>query len=156
VRAIYAHHVLHGVASFEEVPPSIEELAARRESVLKLSLPYLVAELGGAVVGYCYAGGYRARPAYRYTVEDSVYVAEACRGRGIGTLLLGTLLDRCERGRWRQMVAVISDLSGGSVALHRRFGFESVGTLTAVGYKFGGWLDTLLMQRPLAGAGPDA
>ena len=153
VQAIYAYHVLQGLATFEEIPPSVEELLIRRAVVLARGLPYLVAERGGEVVGYCYATAYRARPAYRFTLEDSVYVGEALGGQGIGTALLAELVRRCEAGHWRQMVAVIGDsANAASIALHRRIGFRRVGTLRAVGFKLGRWVDTVLMQRPL-GAG---
>ena len=152
VQAIYAHHVLHGVATFEEIPPSLADLLGRRASVLALGLPYLVAELNGRVVGYSYAGSYRARPAYRYSVEDSVYVAQGLGGHGIGRALLAALVERCESGPWRQMLAVIGDSgNAGSIALHASLGFQQVGTLTSVGFKLGRWVDTVLMQRPLAG-----
>jgi phosphinothricin acetyltransferase len=150
VQAIYAHHVLHGLATFEEVPPAVEELLARRASVLGAGLPYLAAELGGRIVGYSYATSYRPRPAYRYAVEDSVYVADGLGGRGIGGALLAALIARCEAGPWRQMLAVIGNSgNAGSIALHRRAGFRPVGTLTSVGFKLGRWVDTVLMQRPL-------
>ena len=150
VQPIYARHVLQGLASFEEVPPSLEELVARRHGVLAQGLPYLVAEMEGRVVGYSYATAYRPRPAYRYTVEDSVYVAPDMGGRGIGRLLLEELIARCEAGPWRQMLAVIGNSgNAGSIALHRRLGFSEVGVLTSVGFKFGRWVDTVLMQRPL-------
>jgi L-amino acid N-acyltransferase YncA len=157
VQLIYARHVLRGVASFEEVPPSGPELARRRDQVLARGLPYLVAEAGGVVVGYSYAAPYRHRSAYRHTVEDSVYVAHGWERRGIGRALLAALIARCELGPWRQMLAVIG---GGrdqpSVPLHAGFGFERVGTLRAVGFKFGRWVDTVLMQRALGpeGAAP--
>ena len=154
IQAIYARQVLRGTASFEERPPSTEELRARRRAVLELGLPYLAAELEGRVVGYSYATGYRPRPAYRHTVEDSVYVAEGLRGRGVGRALLAALIARCEPGPWRQMVAVIGDSGNrGSIALHARLGFRRVGTLKAVGFKHGRALDTVLMQRAL-GPGP--
>ncbi|MFC7399865.1 GNAT family N-acetyltransferase [Chelatococcus sp. GCM10030263] len=150
IQAIYAHHVLHGLATFEEVPPSVEEMVARRTAVLERGLPYLAAEVDGAVVGYSYATAYRPRPAYRHTIEDSVYVAEGLGGRGIGRALLSALIDRCETGPWRQMLAVIGNSGNeGSIALHRRLGFQPVGTLTSVGFKLGQWVDTVLMQRPL-------
>jgi phosphinothricin acetyltransferase len=153
VQQIYAHHVLHGRASFEEVPPSVEELLARRASVLKLGLPYLVAEMDGRVVGYSYAASYRPRPSYRHTIEDSVYVRHGLAGQGVGRALLGTLIRRCERGPWRQMLAVIGDsANAGSIGLHAALGFAVVGKLEAVGFKLGGWVDSVLMQRPL-GAG---
>jgi L-amino acid N-acyltransferase YncA len=150
VQAIYSHHVLHGLASFEETPPGVDEMLARREAVLQLGLPYLVAERDGGVVGYSYATAYRPRPAYRFTVEDSVYVAEGLAGRGIGSALLGELIARCEAGPWRQMLAVIGDSGNtASLGLHRRHGFAPAGTLRSVGFKFGRWVDTVLMQRQL-------
>lgn len=150
VTAIYAKHVLHGLASFEEVPPPLDEMKSRRAGVLKLHLPYLVAELDNHVAGYAYATFYRARPAYRYTVEDSVYVADGLHGRGIGTALLAELIARCEQGPWRQMLAVIGDSDNApSIALHRRLGFTSCGTLAAVGFKHGRWVDSVFMQRAL-------
>lgn len=156
IQAIYAHHVLHGRATFEESPPSVAELRTRRAAVLALGLPYLVAARNGSVVGYCYATAYRPRAAYRHTIEDSVYIAPDRRGQGIGAALLGGLIARCEAGPWRQMLAVIGDSgNAASIALHRRFGFELVGTLTSVGFKLGAWTDTVLMQRQL-GAGDGA
>jgi L-amino acid N-acyltransferase YncA len=153
VTDIYAQHVLHGLASFEEVPPPLDEMKSRRAGVLKLGLPYLVAELDDRVVGYSYATFYRTRPAYRYTIEDSVYVADGMHGRGIGTALLAELIARCERGPWRQMLAVIGDSgNAGSIALHRRLGFTPVGHLRSVGFKLGRWVDSVFMQRSL-GAG---
>lgn len=153
VTNIYGQHVLHGLASFEEAPPPLDEMQSRRAGVLKLGLPYLVAQLDGRIVGYSYATFYRTRPAYRYTVEDSVYVADGLHGRGIGTALLGELIARCERGPWRQMLAVIGDSGNtGSIALHRRLGFKPAGTLVSVGFKLGRWVDSVFMQRAL-GAG---
>ncbi|HET6522565.1 MAG TPA: GNAT family N-acetyltransferase [Geminicoccaceae bacterium] len=150
VRRIYAHHVLHGLATFEEEPPSVEELRRRRADVLGRGLPYLVAEVDGAVVGYGYATPWRPRPAYRHTVENSVYVEAGREGRGIGRALLSALIARCEAGPWRQMVAVIGDSGNApSIGLHRSLGFEHVGTLRRVGFKFGRWVDTVLMQREL-------
>jgi L-amino acid N-acyltransferase YncA len=150
IAAIYAHHVRSGLASFEEVAPTVGELRERRAAVLDSHLPYLVAELDGEVVGYAYASGYRSRSAYRYTIEDSVYIADRLRGRGVGGALLAALLERCETGPWRQMLAVIGDSGNtASIALHRRYGFELVGTFTAVGFKLGRWVDTVLMQRAL-------
>ena len=154
VQAIYAEQVLHGLASFEEVPPSAEELAKRRAAVITLGLPYLAAELDGRLVGYSYATLYRSRPAYRHTIEDSVYVAEGLRGRRVGQALLGALIQRCEAGPWRQMIAVIGNsANAGSIELHRSLGFRPVGTLRDVGFKLGRWVDTVLMQRQL---GPGA
>lgn len=153
IQAIYAHHVLHGLATFEETPPPVEEMLSRRAAVLAAGLPYLAAELDGRVAGYAYATAYRPRPAYRFSIEDSVYVAEGLAGKGIGSALLGALITRCERGPWRQMLAVIGNSGNeGSIALHRRMGFAHAGTFTSVGFKLGRWVDTVLMQRPL-GAG---
>jgi phosphinothricin acetyltransferase len=150
ITAIYRHHVLHGVASFEETPPEPEELARRRAEILTLGLPYLVAERSQRVLGYCYASRYRSRSAYRFTVEDSIYIDPASIGRGIGRALLSALIERCSELRYRQMVAVI----GGndqwpSIRLHEALGFTRTGLLPAVGFKFGGWVDTILMQRAL-------
>jgi L-amino acid N-acyltransferase YncA len=156
VQAIYRHYVLHSVATFEEVPPTAEEMLLRRASVLANGLPYLVAEIEGRVVGYCYATTHRARPAYRYTIEDSVYLAEGMGGMGVGSALLQALITRCEAGPWRQMVAVVGDsANAASIGLHRRLGFTTVGNLQSVGFKHGRWVDTVLMQRAL-GAGDTA
>jgi len=154
VQEIYAHHVLHGLASFEEEAPSVAEMIDRREGVLKLGLPYLVAELDGRIVGYSYASLYRPRPAYRHTIEDSVYVRDGFAGNGIGRELLAELIKRCESGRWRQMLAVIGDsANAGSIGLHGSQGFRQIGKLDAVGFKFGRWVDSILMQRPLGKGG---
>lgn len=150
VQRIYEHHVLKGLATFEEVPPTVEDMLARRAAVLKSGLPFLVAEVDGTVAGYAYAASYRPRPAYRHTIEDSVYVADALGGRGIGGALLRALIARCDAGPWRQMLAVIGNSgNAGSLALHCRMGFRPVGTLTSVGFKLGQWVDTVLMQRAL-------
>ncbi len=150
IQRIYEPEVLSGLASFEEVPPTVEEIAARRAGVLALGLPYLVAEREGVVLGYAYAGTYRTRPAYRWTVENSVYVARSAQGQGVGRALLAELIARCEAGPWRQMIAVIGDsANAGSIALHRSLGFRDAGVLRSVGYKLGRWVDTALMQRPL-------
>ena len=150
IQTIYAHQVLHGLATFEEVPPTVDELLSRRESVLNLGLPYLTAELNGRVVGFSYATAYRPRPAYRNTIEDSVYVAKGMQGRGVGRALLTALISRCEMGPWRQMIAVIGNGgNAGSISLHERLGFRTVGTLDAAGFKLGRWVDTILMQRLL-------
>lgn len=150
IRDIYAHHVLHGFGSFEEVPPSVEEMAVRRLAILERGMPYLVAEADGRVLGYAYAGPYRPRPAYRHTVENSVYVAPEAVRHGVGRALLGTLLDICTAGPWRQMIAVIGDRGNtGSVALHAAFGFHEAGHLKAVGFKHGRWVDVVIMQRAL-------
>ncbi len=154
IAAIYAHHVRHGSASFEEIPPDEEEMRSRIREVVSSGRPYIVAEREGRLVGYAYAGMYRARSAYRFTLEHSVYVdANAARG-GIGSALMAALIDRCERGPWRQMIAVIGDsANAGSIALHRKFGFEHVGTFRNVGFKHGRWLDTVLMQKTLGAGG---
>lgn len=150
VREIYAHYVLHSLATFEETPPTLEEMLTRRRASIELGLPYLVAERAGEAVGFAYAAAYRPRPAYRFTIEDSVYVAEGQQGLGIGSALLGQSITACERGPWRQMLAVVGDSANvGSIALHRRFGFELTGTLRAVGFKFGRWVDTPILQRAL-------
>jgi L-amino acid N-acyltransferase YncA len=151
IQAIYAHHVLHGLASFEEEPPTVEEVGARRANVLRLGLPYLTGELEGEVVGYSYAGTYRPRPAYRFTVENSVYVRDGLAGRGVGKALLFELIARCEAGPWQQMLAVIGNRENrASIALHRSCGFRTIGILEAVGHKHDRWVDTVLMQRALA------
>ena len=153
VRGIYAHYVLRSLATFEETPPTLDEMLLRRRASVDLGLPYLVAEAGEEILGFAYAAAYRSRPAYRFTVEDSVYVADGLRGRGIGSALLGELVARCEAGPWRQMLAVVGDSgNSGSIALHRRFGFELAGTLRSVGFKHGRWVDTPILQRGL-GAG---
>ncbi|MBJ9965342.1 N-acetyltransferase family protein [Burkholderia seminalis] len=152
IHAIYAHHVHHSVASFEETPPDVAELRVRRDAVLRQGLPYLVAECDGRVAGYAYATPYRTRSAYRFAIEDSIYIDDAQRGRGIGRALLAALIARCEQGPWRQMIAVIADGgTGGSTSLHHAFGFEPAGVLKAVGFKHGRWIDTALLQRPLGG-----
>jgi L-amino acid N-acyltransferase YncA len=154
VQRIYEPYVLNGLATFEEVPPSVDEMLKRRGAVLATGLPYLVAEVDRQVAGYSYATSYRPRPAYRHTIEDSVYVSETMRGNRIGTALLHGLISRSEAGPWRQMLAVIGNSeNAGSIALHRRMGFQPVGTLKSVGFKLGQWVDTVLMQRAL---GPGA
>ena len=148
--AIYAHHVRYGLATFEEKPPDVAELARRRAELLARGLPHLVAELDGAVAGYAYAGPYRPRPAYRHTVEDSVYLAPEHIGRGVGRALLTQLIDACTAAGYRQMIAVIGDSANApSIGLHAALGFREVGLLRAVGFKLGRWVDTVLMQRAL-------
>jgi phosphinothricin acetyltransferase len=150
VQAIYAHHVRHGLASFEEQPPAIEEIRRRYAELTGRRLPWLVADFGGVVAGYGYCGPYRTRSAYRHTVEDSVYVREDYHGRGVGAALLTALVERCEGLGYRQMVAVIGDSAhAASINLHAAAGFVRVGTLRSVGFKFGRWVDSVLMQRPL-------
>lgn len=156
IHAIYVHHVRHGRASFEEVPPSADEMQLRLAEVHRKGLPYLVAERDGEVLGYAYASAYRARSAYRFAIEDSIYIDHRSVGEGLGQALLAELIARCETGPWRQMVAVIACTAAGegagSLALHERLGFRTVGRLEAVGFKHGQWIDTVLMQRVL-GAG---
>jgi L-amino acid N-acyltransferase YncA len=153
IQAIYAHHVLHGLASFEEESPSAGELLRRYEEVTRRGLPYLVADLAGVIAGYGYCTLYRLRSAYRYTLEDSVYVRAGCEGRGVGRVLLAELVRRCEVGGYRQLVAVIGDsANAASIGLHASQGFLHVGTLRSAGFKFGRWVDSVIMQRPL-GAG---
>jgi phosphinothricin acetyltransferase len=150
IHAIYAHHVLKGLASFEEEPPSQDELLRRYSEVTGRGLPYVVAEFGGAVVGYGYCGLYRTRSAYRYALEDSIYVKHDAHGRGVGRALLAELIRRCEDLGYRQLIAVIGDSAhAASIALHASQGFLRVGTLRSVGYKFGRWVDSVIMQRPL-------
>ncbi|WP_087086607.1 GNAT family N-acetyltransferase [Caballeronia catudaia] len=150
IARIYSHYVEHALATFEETAPSVDDMRARHAAIAAAGLPYVVAELDGAVAGYAYASAYRPRSAYRHTIEDSVYVADGYGGRGIGFALLTALIDRCERGPWRQMIAVIGDSgNAGSIALHARLGFEHVGVLRRVGFKHGRWVDTVLMQRAL-------
>ena len=150
IRAIYAHHVLYGLASFEEEPPDLAEITRRRAAVVALGLPYLVAERAGTVSGFAYAGPFLPRPAYRHTIENSIYVAPDAAGHGLGRLLLGALIERCSAVGCRQMVAVIGDSqNSASVALHAALGFRQVGTLRSTGFKLGRWVDTVLMQRSL-------
>lgn len=157
IARIYAHYVENALATFEEVAPAVDEMRARHASITGAGLPYLVAELEGTVVGYTYATAYRARSAYRHTIEDSVYIADGFNGRGVGLALLSALIARCETGPWRQMIAVIGNSgNAGSIALHARLGFEHVGVLRNVGFKHGRWVDTVLMQRPLGAASAEA
>ena len=152
VTAIYGHHVVHGRASFEETPPDLDEMNRRRAAVLAAGLPYVVVELAGAVQGFAYAGPYRTRAAYRYTVEDTVYVAPGAERRGLGRALLSEIVARCAAAGRRQMVAVIGDsASTGSIALHESLGFRRVGVLTSVGFKHGRWVDSVVLQRALGG-----
>jgi L-amino acid N-acyltransferase YncA len=154
VQAIYANYVLNELATFELVPPSLEEMCARRTSILECGLPYLVAELDDEIAGYAYAATYRPRPAYRYTLEDSVYISPVHLGKGLGSKLLGEVIHLCEKGPWRQMVAVIAmGDRPGSAELHSKLGFVEVGRMPDVGYKFNRWIGTLIMQRKLGQGG---
>lgn len=150
IQAIYAHHVNHGLASFEEIPPDTAEISRRRDGARSHDLPYLVAERDGAVQGFAYASPFRDRSAYRYTVEDSVYVAPEALGAGIGSALLAELIERCTELGYRQMIAVIGDSGNeASIGLHAKHGFDGAGMMPAVGFKFGRWVDSVRMQRPL-------
>lgn len=151
IQAIYAREVLTRTATFELEPPGVAELECRVEAVRAAGMPWLVAEIDGAVAGYAYAGPYRARPAYRLTVENSVYVDDAFLRRGVARVLMDEVIRRCVEAGLREMVAVIGDsANAASIGLHAALGFRLVGTLTGVGYKHGRWLDTVIMQRPLA------
>ncbi len=154
VQAIYAYHVLHGLASFEVEPPDVDEMRRRRQTVVERGFPYLVAELagefGGEIVGYAYAGPYRGRPGYRFTCENSIYIRHGWEGRGIGKALLAPLIAGCEAMGMRQMIANIGDSENhASINLHKSLGFEMAGNLRSVGFKFGRWLDSVFMQRAL-------
>lgn len=155
IQAIYAWHVLNGLATFEEVPPDVVEMARRRDDVMGRGLPYLVAEAGGRLLGFAYAAPFRPRSAYRFTVEDSIYLDPESTGRGIGGLLLARLIADCTAGGARQMLAVIGDsANAASIGVHARAGFRHVGIFRAVGFKFGRWVDTVQMQLRL-GDGED-
>ena len=150
IQAIYAHHVLHGLASFEEEPPSLDELRRRHDDCVGRGLPWLVADFAGAVAGYGYCSLFRARPAYRYTLEDSVYVRQDAQRKGVGAAILRELIVRCEALDYRQLVAVIGDSANtASIRLHASLGFIRAGMLRSSGFKFGRWVDSVTMQRPL-------
>jgi L-amino acid N-acyltransferase YncA len=153
ITRIYAHAVKHGTASFELEPPDEAEMARRQRTLLDSGYPYIVAEIDGALVGYAYAGPFRPRPAYRFSVEDSIYIDPNAQRRGVGRVLLEHLIEECERRGFRQMIAVIGDSAQtASIELHRALGFRMIGAVENVGYKFGRWLDSVNMQRAL-GAG---
>jgi L-amino acid N-acyltransferase YncA len=157
VTAIYADAVLHGTGTFELEPPSVADMARRRDDVLARGLPWLVAEVSGEVRGYAYANVFRPRPAYRFCLEDSIYLHPDARAQGLGRLLLAELLARCTAAGATQMLAVIGDAdNAGSVALHRACGFTDAGVFKAAGWKFGRWLDVVLMQRALGLGGTSA
>ncbi|MEH6631014.1 MAG: N-acetyltransferase family protein [Halopseudomonas aestusnigri] len=150
IQEIYADEVLHGVSSWEEVPPNVEELIHRRDVILAGGFPYRAALKGGEVVGYSYASSYRPRPGYRYTVENSIYVHKDARGLGIGRLLLEDLITECEARGYRQMIAVIGDSKNKpSIDFHKHMGFAHAGVIKSIGFKFGRWMDSVIMQRPL-------
>jgi phosphinothricin acetyltransferase len=160
ISEIYRDCVLNSTATYEITPPDAAEMAARFSAIREKGYPYVVAEdTTAGLFGYAYASAFRTRPAYRWMVEDSIYLAPEARGRGIGKLLLGELLKRCEELGFRQMVAVIGGAQAASIALHRAAGFSETGLLKGAGYKHGRWLDTMLMQKPLGegtATNPDA
>jgi L-amino acid N-acyltransferase YncA len=158
ISAIYGHAVLHGTGSFELVPPEAAEIATRMAAIRATGLPYLVAELNGAIAGYAYASRYRPRPGYRFTVENSVYVRHGMHGQGVGSALLAELIAQCTALGCRQIIAAIGDSANtASIRLHERAGFKHAGVLKSVGYKHGRWLDSVFMQLALGdGDGPVA
>lgn len=148
ITAIYANHVLHGTGTFEITPPSETEMAGRRADVLSKGLPYLVLEDASGVIGFAYCNWFKPRPAYRFSAEDSIYLAPAAAGRGLGRLLLQELMAHAERAGVRKLIAVIGDSANqGSIGVHRSCGFQPVGVLSACGWKFERWLDVVLMER---------
>ena len=151
IASIYAHHVMHGTASYEIDPPSVEETLGKIRQINARYWPFIVAELEGEIVGYAYATQFRDRAAYRFACEDSVYVAHNKVGRGVGAALLAELLERSQAFGFKTMVAVIGGAEPASIALHAKFGFEEVGRLEGVGWKKERWLDSVYMQRRLAG-----
>ena len=153
IQSIYAHWVCHGTGSFELTPPTVDDMLMRRADVLAKGMPYLVAEVAGAVQGFAYANWFRPRPAYRFSVENSVYIHPEARRGGVARLLMAELMTRCEQAGARQMIAVIGDSANtGSIGLHTVMGFRHIGTMHSTGWKFDRWLDTVFMQRQL-GAG---
>jgi L-amino acid N-acyltransferase YncA len=153
IAAIYAHHVLHGTGTFETEPPSVADMAARRADVLARGLPYLVAEADGRVIGFAYCNWFKPRPAYRFSAEDSIYIDDTRRGQGLGVALLTALEQAAEAAGVRKLFAVIGDsANAGSIGLHRKRGFSDAGTIRDCGWKFGRWLDIVLMDKAL-GAG---
>jgi phosphinothricin acetyltransferase len=150
ITEIYAHHVLEGLASFEETPPDEAEMTRRRDDARNAGYPYRVADVGGIIRGYAYAGPFRPRPAYRHTVENSVYVSLDTHRRGVGRRLLEDLIERCSELGYRQMIAIIGDsANAASIGLHAGLGFEMIGVQPSVGFKFGRWVDSVTMQRAL-------
>ena len=150
IAAIYAHHVQTGYGSFEEIPPSVEEMVRRRDNIRARGLPWRLAEIDGRIVGYCYVSPYHARSAYRFAVQDSIYVDERFVNRGIGSALLGDAIRICTDLGYRQMMAGVGDSGNeGSLRLHTRLGFRTIGQAVGVGIKFGRWLDLVLLLRPL-------
>jgi len=153
IQGIYAHHVMHGLASFEEVAPPLAEMQRRYEGITKQGFPYLVGEERGEILGYGYCSLYRTRSAYRHTLEDSIYVKQGQQGKGVGKAVLKELISICTALNYRQMIAVIGDsANAGSIKLHASLGFVRAGLLRSTGFKFGRWVDSVYMQLPL-GAG---
>ena len=156
ITAIYGHHVLHSTGTFETEPPSVTDMVTRRADVLSKGLPYLVAEQDGKIVGFAYGNWFKPRPAYRFSVEDSIYLAPDLHGKGLGRALLAELLARLETVGIRKAMAVIGDSANeGSVGVHRSLGFTEVGTIASCGWKFGAWRDIVIMQKGI-GAGDSA
>jgi phosphinothricin acetyltransferase len=151
IQSIYGHHVMHGLASFEEVAPPLEEMRRRFEDITRQGFPYLVAEQrGGEILGYGYCSLYRTRSAYRHTLEDSIYVKQGQQGKGVGKAVLKELIARCTALNYRQIIAVIGDsANAGSIKLHASLGFVRAGLLRSTGFKFGRWVDSVYMQLPL-------
>ena len=150
ITAIYAHHVLNGTGTFETIPPTPEDMAARRADVLSKEMPYRVAEQDGQILGFAYCTWFKPRPAYRYSAEDSIYMADGARGQGAGKQLLAALAKEAEAAGIRKLIAVIGDSANqGSVRVHEAIGFSPVGVLKSCGWKFGKWLDVVLMEMPL-------
>ncbi|MDA8454788.1 N-acetyltransferase family protein [Acidovorax sp. GBBC 3334] len=153
IAAIYAHHVLHGTGTFEIDPPSATDMASRRADVLARNLPFLVAEEQGEILGFAYANWFKPRPAYRFSAEDSIYIADAARGKGLGRQLLDALCDAAQAAGVRKLLAVIGDsANAGSIGVHRAAGFTEIGVMRSVGWKFGAWRDIVLMEKPLGAA----
>lgn len=152
IHALYVDEVLTGVSSWEEIPPDIDEMILRRDTIIGAGFPYRVAEQNGRFMGYSYASSYRPRAGYRYTVENSIYVASDARGLGVGRLLMEDLVRLCEGKGYRQMIAVIGDSENlPSIQFHTQLGFEQAGILKSIGYKFGRWMDSVIMQKQLGG-----
>jgi phosphinothricin acetyltransferase len=152
IQSIYAHHVLHGTGTFEEDPPSIADIEARMDAILRRGLPYLVAAIDDRVAGFAYAGPFRLRAAYRYTAEDSIYIHPDHQGQGVGRRLLQAIVEACESLGLHQLLAVIGDSENqASIGVHRACGFEPIGITPGLGFKFGQWRDVVWMQKPLNG-----
>ena len=150
ITAIYAHHVLHGTGTFETTPPNEEDMSGRRRDVLAKGLPYLVVEDASGVLGFAYCNWFKPRPAYRFSAEDSIYLAPDAQGLGLGRLLLTELMAQAERAGVRKLIAVIGDSANdGSIGLHKACGFTHVGILSACGWKFDRWLDVVMMERSI-------